>query len=121
MTITTENILNSNITLLECSLPKYDSWFDNGEDSLVKENEFAFFDIEIDGNTIQFSVAVDLEATCERTNSGGDGYINENFDSIDNIEFELNIYEPYSEDAEIGFNLTDSAVYNKLINFIKAK
>ena len=119
MQITTKNIVDSNIALLELTLPKSDYWFGDGEDSILKENEYAFFEIKIDGNPIQFSVSADLEAKCHYSHSPGDGYSCPDETYVEDVEATITISEPYSEDAEIAFDLNDTVVYDKLMKLIE--
>ena len=119
MKITTQDIINSVLTINECSLRPANQWFENGEDCVREENEYAFFDVVVDGAKVSFSVSIELEATCRFVNSGGDGWNDENYDSIEDVEATITISEPYSEDAEIAFDLNDTVVHDKLMKLIE--
>lgn len=121
MKITSQNIINSNnITIIESSLPLSKHWFENGESSLLTSDEYVTFELEIDGTKVQFNVQADLEASCTYANSGGDGYINESYDEVDEVDYTIDISTPYCDDADIAFDVNDTEVQTVLINLITA-
>ena len=130
MKITSQDIINSdNITVIESSLPLSKHWLENGgvtgvnsvlESSLLVSDEYVTFELEIAGTKVQFNVQADLEASCTYINSGGDGYINESYDEVDEVDYTVDISTPYCDDADITFDINDTEVQAILINLITA-
>jgi len=119
MRITDANIISNNIKLIEIGLPKSSNWFDDNDS--INLSDYAMFSIELGKYNIEyrFSISVKLIAECKRSICKGDGYMTPDTVDTELSHFELELDDPYSEEADVEFNLDNQEVFNILKTHIE--
>lgn len=120
MIITKQDILNSNISVIECGIRHTEYWFEDNNTS-YNDKDFVILSLEKDGQKVEFNIDVEVNGSCRFVTSKGDGYYTPDFTDMEDFEFETEISEPYSEDADIEFDINDKEVNLVLTKLIESK
>src|ERR1035437_3187877 len=116
MKISTYNILTSDsLKVVEHSIANTELWFTDDRKSFGQDAEFAALSMVLGDKKVEFTVDVAIDATCRTKNSGGDGRITPDFDDVENVKVAITITNPFSEDADIDFDLNDKEVSARIV------
>ena len=120
MKITKQDIINSNITIIECGIKHSEYWFEDNNTSF-NDKDFIILSLIKDGQKIEFSIDVEVNGSCRFVTSKGDGYYTPDFTDMEDFEFEVELSEPYSEDADIEFDIDDKEINSVLTKLVESK
>lgn len=114
MTITNQDILNANFNTIEIGIPKSEYWFEDG--SSFRKSDFIIVSFVKEGKTIEFNYEVSVSAYADFVTHKGDGYYTPDFTDMKDFGCEIEISNPYSEDADIDFD-----IFNNEVNAVLTK